>query len=131
LTFRHFTRAAATIALTAGISLPLSHAVAQTALDDVSDPTATNGFLGDFNPLDLISSYIPTSPDALDCPEGTYHLLFEGQPVVSDSNGTPVCVTEDANGNFGTSVPGEPGQAGGESNSQGEITYGDPGEVPA
>src|SRR5439155_17213608 len=45
LAFRHFTRAAAAIVLTAGISLPLAHGWAHAAIDDTSDETATSGFL--------------------------------------------------------------------------------------
>jgi hypothetical protein len=131
LTFRHLTRAAAAIVLTAGISLPLAHGLAHAAIDDTADDTATTGFLDDVTTQDLVDSYVPTSTDVPDCPAGTYHLLFHGDPVVNDATGEPVCVTEDANGNAGSTTPGQPGQNGGDSNTQGDVTYGQLGEVPA
>lgn len=129
MTFRHLTRAAATIVLTAGISLPLAHSVAHAAIDDTSDDTATSGFLDDVTAQDVVDSFVPTSNDVADCPDGTYHLLFQGEPVV-DANGAPVCVTESANGAAGSTIPGQPGQNGGDSNTEGEVTYGQLGEAP-
>ena len=115
--------------MTAGISLPLTHGIAHAAIDDSADDTATTGFVDDVATQDVIDNFVPTSNDVADCPQDTYHLLFQGQPVV-DANGNPVCVTDDARGNAGSMVPGEPGQNGGDSNTQGETTYGELGEVP-
>jgi hypothetical protein len=131
LTFRHLTRAAATIVLTAGISLPLAHGLAHAAIDDTADDAATTGFLDGVNTQDVVDSFVPTSTNVADCPAGTYHLLFRGEPVVNDATGAPVCVTADANGNVGSTVPGQPGQSGGDSNTEGDVTYGQLGEVPA
>ena len=131
MTFRHLTRASAAILLTAGMSFPLAHGVAHAAIDDTSDDTATSGFLDDFNAQDVIDSYVPTSPNVADCPAGTYHLLFRGEPVVNDATGAPVCVTADANGNAGSATPGQPGENGWDSNTEGDVTYGQLGEVPA
>ena len=128
--FRYLTRASAAILLTAGMSLPLAHGLAHAAIDDNSDDTATSGFLDDWNAQDVVDSFVPTSPNVANCPEGTYHLLFRGEPVVNDATGDPVCVTADANGNAGSTVPGQPGQNGGDSNTEGETTYGQLGEVP-
>ena len=130
MTFRHLTRATAAILLTAGMSVPLAHGVAHAAIDDSSDDTATSGFLDGVNTQDVVDSFVPTSPMVADCPEGTYHLLFHGEPVVNDATGEPVCVTADANGNAGSMTPGQPGQNGGDSNTEGDVTYGQAGEVP-
>lgn len=130
MTFRYLTRAVATIVLTAGISLPLAHGMAHAAIDDTDDDTATSGFLDDFNTQAVVDSFVPTSTNVADCPAGTYHLLFRGEPVVNDATGAPVCVTADANGSAGATVPGEPGQNGGDSNTEGDVTYGQLGEVP-
>ena len=74
--------------------------------------------------VSVIDSYVPTSPNVADCPAGTYHLLFRGEPVVNDATGAPVCVTADANGNAGSATPGQPGENGGDSNTEGDVTYG-------
>src|SRR3989442_15293947 len=121
--FRHLARAAAAVVFTAGISLPLAHGVAHAAIDDSADDTATTGFLGDLNVPDTIESFIRTDENAADCPDGTYHLLFQGQPVVG-TNGAPVCVTEDGGG---ASVPGEPGQPGEDGNIEGDVSPGGAG----
>ena len=123
MTFRHLARAAAAVALTAGISLPLAHGLAHAAVDDSDDEVATTGFLGDLNVQDAIASFVPTDDNAADCPDGTYHLLFQGRPVV-DGNGAPVCVTEDSGG---TTVPGEPGQPGQDGNIEGDVSPGGAG----
>jgi hypothetical protein len=131
LTFRQLQRAAASIVLTAGISLPVWHGVAHAALDDSDeDVTATSSFADGPVAQDLISDFVPTSTNVADCPAGTYNLLYQGDPVV-DANGNPVCVTEDAGGGAGSTIPGQPGQNGGDSNSEGDTTYGQLGEVPA
>jgi hypothetical protein len=116
--------------LTAGISLLLAHGAAHAAIDDTTGDTATTGFLDDVNTQNVVDSFVPTSTKVPDCPAGTYHLLFHGQPVVNDATGAPVCVTQDANGNAGTSIPGQPGQNGGDSNTEGDVTFGQPGELP-
>lgn len=128
--FRHITRAAAAIVLTAGISLPLAHGLAHAAVDDTSDDIATSDFLDATTTQDVVDNFVPTSPDVADCPAGTYHLLFQGEPVVNTATGEPVCVTQDASGDTGSMIPGQPGQNGGDSNTQGETTYGQAGELP-
>lgn len=125
MTFRNLVRAAAAVALTAGISFPLAHGVAHAVIDDsdADAPTATTGFLGDLNLQDTIANFIPTDENAADCPDGTFHLLFQGRPVVG-SDGAPVCVTEDSQG---VSVPGEPGQPGQDGNVEGDVAPGGAG----
>jgi len=123
-------RAGAAIVLAAGISLPLAHGLAHAAIDDTSDETATNGFLDDVTAQDVVDNFVPTSTNVADCPDGTYHLLFRGEPVVNDATGEPVCVTESATGASGSTTPGQPGQNGGDSNTEGDTTYGQLGEVP-
>jgi hypothetical protein len=137
LTFRHVTRAVAVAVLATSISLPLTHLVARAQDDtsdfldstDTADPTATNGFLSD--PADVqsaIQGFVPTSPTAQPCPDGLYQLMFQGEPVVSDASGTPVCVTKDASGSAGVSAPGQAGESGGDSNNSGDVSPGQLGE---
>jgi len=77
----------------------------------------------------VIDDFVPTAKEVADCPGGTYHLVFRGEPVV-DANGAPICVTQSANGAAGSTTPGQPGQDGGDSNTEGDVTYGQPGENP-
>ena len=130
MTFRRVTRVFAAVALAATISLPLTHVVAQT-LDDEGDALVTDDFVepADVYYGDVLDEFVPTSPNVAPCPEGTYYLLYYGEPV-TDANGNPVCVAQSPNGQAGSVVPGEPGGSGGGSNSEGVDTPGELGEVP-
>jgi hypothetical protein len=132
---RRCSRALAAAILAAGVSGPfLTHAAARA--DDTGDSVdstvndAANNYLSDygFDPNAAVADFVPTDPNARACPAGLYPLLFQGEPVVSDANGTPVCVTSSAGGQVGDTIPGQPGQSGGDSNSEGVTQPGQLGE---
>jgi hypothetical protein len=123
------TRALAAAVLTAGISLPLTHLVAHAAIDDEDEQLVTDSFVDEVDYQDVIDDFVPTSSYVAPCPDGLYHLLFQGEPVV-DAYGNPICVTQSANGNPGETIPGQPGESGQASNSEGIEDPGGAGEIP-
>lgn len=80
--------------------------------------------------VDVLEAVVPTGPVSADCPAGTEQVYFEGEPVVADSDGTPVCATPAGNGAPGETVPGQPGEDGGSADSEGVLQPGEAGEVP-
>jgi hypothetical protein len=78
---------------------------------------------------DLLDEVVETSPEAQPCPAGTEQLFYRGEPVVLDSAGTPVCVYPQPNGQAGETVPGENGEPGGASDSEGVVDPGGAGEI--
>lgn len=121
------TRALAAAIVAASISLPLTHVAAQTAFDE---EFVTDDFVDDaYYYEEVLDELVPTSSYVAPCPDGTYHLLYYGEPVV-DGLGNPVCVTQDTGGAPGEVIPGQPGQAGEASNSEGVVDPGGAGEIP-
>ena len=127
MTLKRFLRPMVAAAVAATVTVPVS-LLATTAAARAQEGPPESALEAGI--VDELAPYIPTSWDAAPCPEGTAPLLFQGVPVVTDADGSPVCVTPQGNGEPGDVSPGQPGEPGESSDSQGVIQPGDPGGAP-